>query len=148
MRKVLLILAILTVTIYSCQKYEIVKQVVPPPPPKPFVPDQSWIGEGPFFVKVEADSLKFLFCNDYVVGPSGVAFFEYKIGDSPYYNRITQVVLLDHSNWGSGSILTALIIPANSLISIQFGVGSVYANVAKSRFNNSGIIEFSLITIR
>lgn len=149
MKKVLFIcILIFSALFYSCEKYEMIIPSSDLPDPIPdtvYVPDNSWIGNQMFFAKADNNSLLLLFCNSYVNGPSGMPFYEYKIGDGPWSAPIMQATpFAGHNNWGLGTVPVSIITPETALVYVRFGLGSTYANIQTSMFNVGGVITFGL----
>jgi hypothetical protein len=145
MKKVLLIFALVVITICSCKKYD---KILPDPDPIPdstgFTPDNSWVGNGPFFIKVEGNTLMLLFCNEYVIDPHS-PFFEYKIGNGSWSTPIMQATpFAGQNNWGLGTVPTSVVIPEDAIIYVRFGSGPNYANIQTSIFNVGGILCFCI----
>jgi|GEM_PF-1673745 len=129
----------------GCKKYESVipsaDTIVPVPTP---VPDNTWMGNGPFFVKVSGNTIMLLFVNSYVLDPHA-PFYEYKIGNGAWSAPIAQATPYSgHALWGLGTIPMTIVIPEDATIYVRFGSGPNYANITTSMFNVGGVICFGL----
>lgn len=147
MKKVLFIFSLFLLALGACQKYESVIPDPDPPIPIPdtiFIPDNSFMGNGPFFVKIDGNTLLFLFDNNYVSSPPlGTPFFQYKIGDGAWSPKVIQATPYQgYEDWGSGTIPMSVIVPENAVICIRFGIGSAYADIQTSIFYLNGSVCF------
>lgn len=152
MKKVLFIFSLFLLVLVSCQKYESIVPDPDPPIPIPdsvFIPDISWLGNGPFFAKVDGNTLILLFNNTYVSSPpADVPFFQYKIGNGSWTPKVLQATPYQgYEGWGTGTMPVSIIIPENAVIYIRFGIGSAYADTQTSIFHLNGNICFSLAQI-
>lgn len=153
MKKVLLILSLFLIGFSACQKYESTIPNIPDPPtPIPdttFIPDNSWVGNGPFFAKADGNTLLLLFNNVYVLSPPvDIPFCQYKIGSGSWSPKVTQATpFQNHEGWGLGTIPMSVIIPENAVIHIRFGIGSAYADIQTSMFYLNGELCFMMAQI-